>query len=249
MGQVVDTESAREFMREALSHISKAELESICAELEGKSAWFRTKLDAGALAQLSEEECFSLLRQIFATRRRAEALLKQPGAEALKRGLGDLLHGDDAVAVRFQTFLERWGSGQEALGRDLASEVLHFFDPERYWLWTRWMWDPESRTGALPLVTSDDYVLEGGNDGETYLQVGRAVAFVHQVGESAGLHDLNRKQFGTDVFLGCVYTVYVYTVLRMRMTQEFNKVIPGLPEFLRRLFGLHAQAGNRSGGS
>ena len=45
--------------------------------------------------------------------------------------------------------------------------------------------------------------------------------------------------FGTDVFLGCVYVVYVYMVLRMRMTQEFNKVMPGLSEFVRRLLGVY----------
>ncbi len=44
--------------------------------------------------------------------------------------------------------------------------------------------------------------------------------------------------FGTDVFLSCVYVIYVYTVLKMRMTQEFNKVMPQLPEFCRRLLGV-----------
>ena len=41
------------------------------------------------------------------------------------------------------------------------------------------------------------------------------------------------------MYLCCVYIVYAYTVLRMRMTQEFNKVMPGLPEFCRRLLGVH----------
>ena len=40
-------------------------------------------------------------------------------------------------------------------------------------------------------------------------------------------------------FLCSVYVVYAYTVLKMRMTQEFNKVMPGLPEFSRRLLGVY----------
>jgi hypothetical protein len=31
----------------------------------------------------------------------------------------------------------------------------------------------------------------------------------------------------------------MYTTLRMRMTQEFNQVVPQLSELLRRLLGVH----------
>ena len=65
------------------------------------------------------------------------------------------------------------------------------------------------------------------------------VAFVHEVGEAAGFQKISRSVFGTDVFLCCVYVIYAYTVLRMRMTQEFNKVMPQLAQFCRRLFGVY----------
>ena len=65
---------------------------------------------------------------------------------------------------------------------------------------------------------------------------------MHEVGNATGFRKISQTIFGTDVFLSCVYVIYVYTVLRMRMTQEFNKVIPGLPEFSRRLFGIHKKA-------
>ena len=45
--------------------------------------------------------------------------------------------------------------------------------------------------------------------------------------------------FGTDVFLASVYGVYMYTTLRLRMTQEFSKIMPELDELLRRLLGVH----------
>jgi hypothetical protein len=62
---------------------------------------------------------------------------------------------------------------------------------------------------------------------------------VHEVGDAAGFQRIERSLFGTTVFLCSVYAVYSYTVLRMRMTQEFNKVVPGLPELTRRLLGVH----------
>ena len=62
---------------------------------------------------------------------------------------------------------------------------------------------------------------------------------MHEVGEAAGFQAIAKSIFGTDVFLSCVYVVYAYTVLRMRMTNEFNRVMPELPEFCRRLLGVH----------
>ena len=39
--------------------------------------------------------------------------------------------------------------------------------------------------------------------------------------------------------LACVYAVYMYTVLRLRMTQEFNRIVPELPDLVRRLLGVY----------
>ena len=128
----------------------------------------------------------------------------------------------------------------ETLLCDLASELLHFTEPDTRWLWTRWMWDPRVGTGALPLVTMEEYDLHGQNAGETYMKVGVAVAFVRATGEAAGFakFGMGNSPFGIDVFLACVYAVYMYTTLRIRMTQEFNKVVPQLPELSRRLLGV-----------
>jgi len=244
MGQVVDTESAKEFMREALDKVASEELLKICGEVELKSQWFREKLDGDAIPKLSSAEYFSLLRRIFATRRKAETILKQFALEDLREWTSALLYGDGEVKVRFQNFVDKLEGLEDNLRRDWASEILHFTDPDKYWLWTRWMWDPKTKTGALPLVTMASHNMNGESAGEIYLKVGEAVAFVHQVGEAAGFQTISKTIFGTDVFLSCVYVVYVYTVLRLRMTQEFNKVMPGLPEFSRRLLGVYQKPNN-----
>lgn len=250
MGQVVDTESAKEFMKEALALVDTDELRSICEDVERKSEWFRQKLGPDTLPELSSAEVFSLLRRVFATRRKADSILKQLQLEDLRRWVWELLYGDSQVKDRFQTFVDRTIGIEPTLRRDLAGEILHFTDPDSHWLWTRWMWDPKTRTGALPLVTSAAHDLSGASDGEIYMRVGEAVAFVHHVGEAAGFQNISRTIFGTDVFLSCVYVVYAYTVLRMRMTQEFNRVMPGLPEFSRRLLGVYRwpEAGQADGG-
>ena len=107
------------------------------------------------------------------------------------------------------------------------------------------MWDPRTETGALPLVTTDDTVFslagptEGSSRGAIYLTVGRALAFVDETGKAAGFTAAGPGLFGTDVFLAAVYGIYMNTVLRMRMTREFNRLVPPLPDLIRRLLGVY----------
>jgi hypothetical protein len=81
--------------------------------------------------------------------------------------------------------------------------------------------------------------LNGESVSETYRRVGTATAFLNDVGEAAGFRTEGHGVFGTDVFLGSVYAVYMYTTLRMRMTQEFNRIVPELGDLVRRLLGVN----------
>jgi len=238
-GPVVDTASAQEFMREALAKITPDELDAIADELEVKHRRFRALLGPERGQPPSEEELRALLRSVFATRRRVKGLAEQVGLEPLAAAVRDLVAADGPVEQRFQDFVDRLAPVSETIRYDLASECLHYTDPARYWLWTRWVWDPTTRTGALPLVTMQEFDLDGGSAGGTYLRVGEAMAFVHETGQAAGFTRIGSGDFGVDVYLACVYAVYIFTAVRLRLTQEFNRVIPPLPELCRRLLGVH----------
>ena len=238
-GQVVDTESAEEFMRETLETVSRDELMTVSALLDTKAAGFGVLLGSpGQARTLDRDDLRRVLRSIFATRRRADAILDDIGPSELGGAIDDLLHGPGLVADRFAAF-DKVLAGHPEPGFDLPSELLHFTAPDRWWLWTRWMWDPRAGTGALPLVTTEDFDLDGPDRGETYLRVGEAMAFVNETGKAVGFTDLGSGLFGADVFLACVYSVYMYTVLRLRMTQEFNRIVPELPDLVRRLLGVY----------
>ncbi|MBI4562299.1 MAG: hypothetical protein HY724_09670 [Candidatus Rokubacteria bacterium] len=238
-GQVVDTESAREFMRETLGKITAAELNAIAEELEIKHARFSALLSKPGFDALTPERLRSILRSIFSTRRRVGELFDRVGPARLAGWIDDLLLRADPVDARVQAFYDRLEGIAVSVRYDLATELLHYTDPERYWLWTRWVWDPSTRTGALPLVTMGEYDLDAPTVGEAYLRVGRAIAFVHETGRAAGFTRIGQGPFGVDVYLACVYCVYVYTTVRLRMTQEFNRVIPPLPELCRRFLGVY----------
>ena len=239
MSQLIDIEAAREFMKETLAKVDKVALVDIANTLERKSMLFQKTLSKDSLPTITKEEFDSVLDKIFSIRRKKDKLYEVISLVNLKFSVYDLLHGTDKIDDRFQNFFDGLGDLDVTLKYDLAGELLHYSFPEKYWLWSRWMWDPKNKTGAIPLVTSEGFDLEGKKESETYMKVGKGVAFVHSVAESAEFQFINRSLFGTDVYLSCVYIIYAYTILQMKMTKEFNEVMPGLTEFSRRLLGVY----------
>ncbi|MCP3974638.1 MAG: hypothetical protein GY720_09110 [bacterium] len=242
-GQVVDTQTAREFTEQVLSRVGRDELSDVAALLEHKVQAFQTLLARDALRSLTEAQATNLLRSVFSTRRKHRVILDTLTLGGFVDLCDDLLYGDAPVATRLAIFHnEVGGIGRDLpsqVGFDLGSSLLHFSDPERYWLWTQWMWDPRNLTGSLPLVVTEEVDLIADDIAETYRRIGVAIAFVNDVGEAAEFRERGHGILDTDVFLACVYGIYMYTTLRMRMTQEFNQVVPELGELLRRLLGVH----------
>ena len=130
-------------------------LERYVEALKLKCATFRDALQAAPdrLATL-EPAAFGALCPFMPTvRRRIGRWLARPAYDTLREELAELLAtaGDtastDARLAEFGTGLgddrsQRWV-------RDLAAEVLHNVDPERYPLMTRWVWDTAANTGVL----------------------------------------------------------------------------------------------------
>ena len=57
--------------------------------------------------------------------------------------------------------------------------------------------------------------------------------------EAASFRPEGGGRLGTDVFLVAVYGVYMSTVLGLKMSQEFNAIVPPIPQLARRLLGTH----------
>ncbi len=240
---VVDSEAALEFMKEATKVASTGELEDIGQRLEAKSRRFRQLLAEERLAELDEEGLKELVGSIFSLRRKARRLVRKNGLERLRAELSALLYGPGEVTARFDRFVGAVEGLERAMVVSLASEVLHYSDPRRYHLWTHWIWNPKTGTGALPLVIQQDperrpVDLEGGSDGEVYAKVGRTLARVNAQGHAVGYSRSGAGLFGTDVFLACVYAVYMFTVFRVKLSQEFNRILPELPELVERVLGV-----------
>lgn len=239
MSQLIDMEAAKEFMKETLAKVEKENLIEIANSLEEKSLLFQQGLAKDKLSEISQEDLDNVLKRIFSIRRKLPMVYEHISFAKLRSAIYHLLYSAGRPDARFQAFCNALGEIDEPLKHDITGELLHFTFPDKYWLWSRWMWDPKNKTGAIPLVTSEDFDLEGEHLGEIYMKVGKGVAFVHSVAEMAEFQFINGALFGTDVYLSCVYIIYSYTILQMKMTKEFNEVMPGLTEFSRRLLGVY----------
>ncbi len=239
MSQLIDLETVKEFMAETLDKVDEKYLVQMADDMELKSAYFQKILNIDYLPNATENEILSILKFVFSIKRKAADIMNTVGLVELKNAISELLYGKKMIEIRFQKFCNQVKLKDKYQRADLASELLHFTMPDTYWLWTRWMWNPKNKTGALPLVITEDFDLKGDSLGEIYLKVGRAVAFVHAMSETGGYRFISDRLFGTNVFLSCVYVIYAYTILKMRMTKEFNNVMPGVVEFSRRILGLY----------
>lgn len=244
---MVDTPTAQEFTQLALQRVSEAELDNVAGKVARKSGIVRDLVAPDRLANWAEDDALATLRWVFSARRKASVILNSIGLDELASAIDALIRGSGTHGERLESFhglIGRVGRGvAPTTGFDLGSELLHFADPGRHWLWTRWMWNPETKTGSLPLIVMEEVDLDGSGVAETYERIGVAMAFVDEVGAAAGFRTDGHGVFGTDVFLASVYAIYMYTTLRMRMTQEFNKIIPELGELVSRLLGVHRMEG------
>ena len=121
--------------------------------LKLKSAVFREALGGDGARRLDVEDFRPLCAFMPTVRRRIVPWLEEPAYTTLRAALEALLAptndtaGTDQRLARFcaefpQDDRHRWT-------RDLAAELLHNLDPERYPLMTRWVWDAAANTGVL----------------------------------------------------------------------------------------------------
>jgi len=239
MSQVIDMKACQEFLYETLDRIPKEDLIAIASQLETKSEFFKENLSRVELPTLTIDELTAVFKKMFITNRKIKAMFKKYTLDDYKTSIYALLYDEKDVKDRFQNFIRAHKELDIFIRYDMAGELLHYTQPNKYWLWNRWLWDPELNTGALPLVASEDFNLTAATHGEMYMNVGRAVTFVHSMAEAVDFQFINRSLFGTDVYLSCVYVIYAYTVFKIKMTDEFNKVMPPIGEFSKRILGVY----------
>lgn len=150
-------------------------LEAYIAAMEAKHLLFAEGLTRESLEVMDREAVHVLLDTVFPARRRLKAVADRMDVAELANAMRELLHGSDPLAERMEAFRDTFPTEGDNKARraamDFAAELLHFRDPERYPLMTRWVWDVNTVSGAArEFIAGNDTMAEVplGDSPETY---------------------------------------------------------------------------------
>lgn len=128
-------------------------IERYVSALGLKARLFRDALADGAAWTLDLHTARVLCAHMATVRRRVGAWLEPARFEAWRTAVAGLLDGlEDTTTTdeRIADFTAHFPDDRaHRWVRDLAAELLHNVDPERYPLMTRWVWDARANTGVL----------------------------------------------------------------------------------------------------
>jgi hypothetical protein len=236
-----------ETLQDALKQVSSNDVIAIADELAER----RTRLFLGLETDSPQGAVPAKLASSFAeiaaavTHTRANArIITNYFAQSDYTIFNELLKGDVPTPVRVSAFVQKLNALDTRLALELATGLLHNTSPKANWLWTRWLWDPTTGTGTLPLLAGSTHNLLADNLADGYARVGAVTAMSMKFAEGTGLwtdgliSNEKRAQFANSAFLACAYNVYLYGTTSWRLSREFNNLLPSLPNMARKLLGL-----------
>jgi hypothetical protein len=234
----VDMGSSYDFIAQVYNEVTPDKLYEIGKKLEAKSTFFQERLNNSNLADLSVEDLKLLTKSIFSIRKTSKKWTDEDYQSLIPK-IQNLFQSDENLNLKFNQFCQFLQTNLNVKQPfDFTSELLSFTDPDNHWLWSTWMFDPKAETGSLTLVLEDWKILNQPTFGNQYEVIGNATREIDEIANQIGIREPNTPQtskFETTVFLCAVYSVYMYTVMRMRMTKEFNTILPNMIELIHRL--------------
>lgn len=232
----LDAAAAMEVLEQLHADVTDEELQAIVDDLSEKARVMHELLVAPGL---DATRVAAALRRTFVGARRSGVILGERDGRELVAWVSDLLAGEAPVRLRIDRFCEAAGPLDDEQAVELAAELLHFTAPEAWWPAARWLWSERSRTGALALLLVEWPVPARERPGERYELLGPAIRAVHESPEAGRFRLFGGGRLATDALLACTYAVYARVALSLRMTREFNAVIPPTAQLARRLLGIH----------
>jgi hypothetical protein len=230
-----------ETLQEALAQVSAEDVISIADELSARHEriFLNLKVDSASW----KSSFADIASAVTHTRANARTITNyfMQGDYSI---FNELLNDESPTPVRVAVFVEKLNALDTRLALELASGLLYNTSPKINWLWTRWLWDPTTGTGILPLLAGSTHNLLADNLADGYARVGLVTAMSMKFGEGTGLWteelmvNEKRAEFANSAFLACAYNVYLYGTTSWRLSREFNNLLPSLPNMARKVLGL-----------
>jgi hypothetical protein len=185
-----------------------------------------------------ELETFKGLCTFMSTvRRRIGPWLNEDSFADVREALAALLADDETVDARIESFCARFPNDKKHRWvRDLATEVLHNTDPERFPLMNRWVWDRQANTGVLREIwhaeNIDHITIPVGDGYGTYLMLREELS--QYLSENGFFRDILHY---VDILCAQIYAQYICEQGGSYLRADFSA--PEDPmQHTRRLLGL-----------
>lgn len=207
----LDAEICRGKLQCLLNDLSeRGGMDVFVTSLEKKHELFRSVLAPEQVEAMDHGTLDTLLECVFTARRRLPAALSKMSHETLLEAVKVLLYGRESLAERVRAFAAVIPDADRKIKRaawDFAAELLHFRAPENYPLMTRWVWDPNTVSGALrEFVRGNDTMRHIPIDDRPGTFEGARVWFAEQLAALGFYRDVH---FIVDLLLAQAYGDYV----------------------------------------
>jgi len=223
-------------------------IEAYLASLGAKHHAYAELLEQSRVDRLTLDDLELLLARVFTARRRVFPALQAMGEAGAAALVGELLYGAAPLGSRIQGFVDAM-PGAEGMGRDninaaakvrraawdFASEMVHFADPVKYPLMSRWVWDQSTQSGALrEFIRGADAMREIPFSNAPELFEGGRRWLAEQIAGEGIYRDV---PFWIDLVLAEAYTTYFRSVTEGSLGADFGRGGPAY-EQMRKLLGI-----------
>ena len=208
--------------------------------LKLKSRMIQQAFSQGHPADMPLDTFKSLCAFMASVRRRVGPFLEQPQWDEMRAAIAELLddiNSSQPVDARVEAFCARFPQDKKHRWvKDLAGELLHGMEPERFPLMTRWVWDRQANTGVIREIWFDDDIdnitLSVPDGYETYLVLREELS--QFLTENGVFRDV---LWYVDLLCAMVYADYISAQGGLYLRADFSAPSDPL-EHTRRLLGL-----------
>lgn len=230
-------------------------IESHIDALAAKRDAFAAAAAKAGAGELAMPDIELLLGRVFTARRRLYPALERVGAPRLTALLAALVAGPGPVTQRMQALADampgaaatdaeslRAAAKLRRAAWDFAAEFLHFSDPDRFPLMTRWVWDQSTQSGALrEFVRGGDAMRELPFANDPALFEGARRWIGAQLATEGHYRDV---PLWVDLVQAQAYVHYLRSVTEGNLGGDFGRGTPPA-EQLKKLLGIDVVPGAR----
>lgn len=164
----------------------------------------------------SREDVEALFSSIFYANKYRREVLDKNNIEEISKSFNNLKEISKEYGDRIRSFNLR-GMKKEDM-EDMAKEIIHLLEPERYPLWTRWIWNKTKNTGSITYILREGINLREEKD------------FLESVKELRSLLSIfgfdTGNFYSTSIFLVYAYVRYLDYATHLAIDRKGAGLLP-----------------------